>query len=260
MSTAFYPLGMVSSSNRATAEGYVSWKGDGEYSNPTSITSGNIRPFTNNDPNNNIAYAHGLPRPIKHYRRGTIAEIERKTGGHVTIQQAMETPGGFVQSTKLDCEPSFYGGNTLVSEWSPIINLTQKPQPGKMACDEHHTQIGGEVKKALSRTRTASTVVKKNYFQTSTEHLYNRCATFDQAESHYNSKNTGQCGTKCENLTIYKPSNQKFAQQGAVSSSTRLLDLQRNAIEKTSLTTPQPKNTPCVQYRRKGNTKLAHVI
>lgn len=241
MATAFYPLGMRLSSS--STEGYVSWKGDGQYSNPTSITSGNIRPLTNNDPTNNTVYKHGLPRPIKHYRRGTIAPIERKTGGHVSIRQAMEAPGGFIQSSSVGCEPPFYGGNTLISEWSPIINLTLKPQPGK--CDH-----GGEVKKALSRTRTASTVISKNYFQTSAEHLYNRCSTFDQAESHYNSINTGECGTKCENLTVYKPSNQKFAQQGAVSSSTRLLDLQRNAIEKGS-SKQEIKNTPCIVYRRK---------
>jgi hypothetical protein len=241
MSTAFYPLGMRLSSS--STEGYVSWKGDGQYSNPTSITSGNIRPLTNNDPTNNTVYKHGLPRPIKHYRRGTIAPIERKTGGHVSIRQAMETPGGFIQSSNVGCETPFYGGNTLVSEWSPIINLTMKPQPDKCV-------HGGEVKKALSRTRTASTVISKKYFQTSAEHLYNRCSTFDQAESHYNSNNTGECGTKCENLTVYKPSNQKFAQQGAVSSSTRLIDLQRNAIEKGS-SKQEIKNTPCIVYRRK---------
>jgi hypothetical protein len=242
MATAFYPLGMISHSNRSNPEGYVSWKGSDNYQNPISITSGNIRPLTNNDPTNDAAYSHGLPRPIKHYRRGTIADPSRMTNSHrVSISQTIDTPGGFVQNAENTC------GNTFVSSWSPIINLTEKPQLGKMSCDENNRQIGGEVQKALNRTRTASTILKPGYYQTSSEHLYNRCSTFDQIESHYRPT---VCGTKCTNDSVYKPSNPKFATQGAVSSSTRLLDLQRNAITKGS-STFEPKPTPCVQYRRR---------
>ena len=246
MATAFYPLGMTSYSNRTNSEGYVSWKGSGEYANPKSTTAGNIRPLTNNDPTNNATYSHGTPRPIKHYRRGTITDAGRRSGQITTISQAIETPGGFVQSIA-KCNN---GGNTLVSSWSPIINLTQKPQAGKMPCNATNNQpIGGEVKKALSRVRPASTIIKPNYFQTSAEHLYNRCSTFDQAESHYR-PNTSECGTKCANDSVYKPSNAKFAQQGAVSSSTRLLDLQRSAIEKGNQS-HEDKQIPCMRFRRK---------
>ena len=247
MATAFYPLGMISYSNRSNREGYVSWKGEGEHENPTSITAGNIRPLTNNDPTNNETYSHGIPRPIKHYRKGTIAEPGRHSGKSTSISQSIDTPGGFVQS--IECKSHYNGGNTLVSNWSPIINLTEKPQPGKMPCDANNKPIGGEVKKALNRVRPASTVLKQNYYQTSSEHLYNRCATFDQAESHY-MVNHSECDTKCANATVYKPSNQKFAQQGAVSSSTRLLDLQRSAIQ-TGTSLSQPKQPLCVPFRRK---------
>ena len=238
MATAFYPLGMVSHSNRSNCEGYISWKGTGSFENPISSTAGNIRPLTNNDPSNDATYSHGIPRPIKHYRRGTITDAGRRSGHITTISQAIELPGSFVQSIS-ECNN---GGNSLVSNWSPIINLTQKPQIGKMSC------TGGEVKKALNRCRPASTVIKQNYFQTSAEHLYNRCATFDQVESHYRPNNS-DCGTKCENNAVYKPSNAKFAQQGAVSSSTRLLDLQRNTVEKGSREVP--KQIPCLRFRRK---------
>lgn len=236
MSTAFYPLGMMSYSNRANREGYVSWKGSGDYVNPTSLTAGNIRPLTNNDPTNNDVYSHGIPRPIKHYRKGFLADPSRHSGTHVSISQAMETPGSFVQS--VDCHESF--GNTLVSEWSPIINLTHKPQPDKQHC------IGNEAKKALNRVRSANTILKPNYYQTSAELLYNRGSTFDQAESHYRPH---ECDTKCENQFVYKPSNARFAQQGAVSSSTRLLDIQRSAM---NAETNKTKKAPCIQYRRKG--------
>lgn len=236
MSTAFYPLGMISYSNRANREGYVSWKGSGDYANPTSLTAGNIRPLTNNDPTNDTEYRHGIPRPIKHYRKGFLADPSRHSGTHVSISQAMETPGSFVQS--VDCHESF--GNTLVSDWSPIINLTHKPQPDKQHC------IGNEAKKALQRVRSANTILKPNYYQTSAELLYNRGSTFDQAESHYRPH---ECDTKCENQFVYKPNNPRFSQQGAVSSSTRLLDIQRTAMNAESNKT---KKAPCVQYRRKG--------
>lgn len=239
MATAFYPLGMSSYSNRANRQGYTTWKGSGDYANPTSMTASNIRPLTNNDPTNDTVYKHGLPRPMKHYRKGTIFDPARHSGTHVTISQAMEMPGGFVQSA--DCEAEIGDGNRLVSEWAPIINLTHKPQPDQQHC------IGNEAKKALGRVRSANTILKPNYYQTTAELLYNRCSTFDQAESHY--RTTHDCGTKCENSHVYKPSNAKFAQQGAVSSSTRLLDLQQTALNKGPKTY-EIKKAPCVQYRR----------
>lgn len=244
MATAFYPLGMIHGAN--SSKGYVSWKGSGAYANPTSIASGNIRPLTNNDATNDAMYRHGLPRPIKHYRRGTIAHPERRSGNAVFISQTMETPGGFVQSTH---DATCSTGNEFTSDWSPIINLTQKPQPGKMSCALDNHIVGGEADKARRRVRSASTILKKNYYQTSAEHLYNRCKTFDQTESHYRPSQLN-CDTLCENSSVYKPNNTKFAQQGAVSSSTRIVDLQRSSIEKGNASYQQ-KQIPCVPYRRR---------
>ena len=244
MATAFYPLGMIhgATANRA----YVSWKGSGEYANPTSVTYGNIRPLTNNDPTNDAVYRHGLPRPIKHYRRGTIANADRRSGNSVSISQAMETPGGFVQSNRgADCST----GNEFVSDWSPICNLTQKPQPGQMTCATDGHIIGSEANKAIRRVRSASTILKKNYYQTSAEHLYNRCKTFDQVESHY-MPSPLNCNTICDNSSVYKPSNEKFAKQGAVSSSTRIVDLKKASIEKGTASY-KDKQPPCIPFRRR---------
>lgn len=244
MATAFYPLGMIhgATSNRA----YVSWKGSGEYANPTAVTSGNIRPLLNNDPTNDIAYKHGLPRPIKHYRRGTIADPSRRSGNSVSISKTMETPGGFVQSIG---DASCSTGNEFVSDWSPIRNLTQKPQPGKMACASDGHIIGSESNKALRRVRSASTILKKDYYQTSAEHLYNRCKTFDQIESHY-MPSPLNCNTICENSSVYKPNNEHFAKQGAVSSSTRIVDLKRTTTA-TASSTYKNKQPLCVPFRRR---------
>lgn len=78
MSTAFYPLGMRTypasgySQKSSSEKGYVTWKGTGVFSNPVGNTSGHIRPLTNKDPGNIFQTGFGLPRPIKHFRKGRL--------------------------------------------------------------------------------------------------------------------------------------------------------------------------------------------
>jgi hypothetical protein len=72
MSTAFYPLGMKTYNNHVPQGGYKPWKGTGVFSNPVGITASHIRPLTNNDSGNVFPTGFGLPRPIKHYRKGRV--------------------------------------------------------------------------------------------------------------------------------------------------------------------------------------------
>jgi len=51
---------------------YISWKGTGINSNPVGTAPGHIRPLTNNDPGNVFQTGFGLPRPIKHFRKGRV--------------------------------------------------------------------------------------------------------------------------------------------------------------------------------------------
>ena len=76
MSSAFYPQGMNSWNNRTPQGGYKSWKGKGVFSNPVGVTATHIRPLTNNDPGNIFPTGFGLPRPIKHYRKGTVIPVQ----------------------------------------------------------------------------------------------------------------------------------------------------------------------------------------
>lgn len=79
MSSAVYPLGM----NSMPASGYThkstyynkqyaSWKGTGVNSFPIGSAPGHIRPLTNNDTGNIFPTRFGLPRPIKHFRKGRV--------------------------------------------------------------------------------------------------------------------------------------------------------------------------------------------
>ena len=82
MSTAFYPLGMRTYpasgyNHRSSSEkGYITWKGTGVFSNPVGTTAGHIRPLTNKDPGNIFQTGFGLPRPIKHFRKGRVIKAE----------------------------------------------------------------------------------------------------------------------------------------------------------------------------------------
>jgi hypothetical protein len=87
MSTAFYPLGMKSMpssgyNHKSTYfnKQYISWKGTGVNSNPVGSAPGHIRPLTNNDPGNVFPTGFGLPRPIKHFRKGRVIPPNEITG------------------------------------------------------------------------------------------------------------------------------------------------------------------------------------
>ena len=224
MSSAFYPQGMNSWNNRLPQGGYKSWKGSGVFSNPVTVTSTHIRPLTNNDPGNVFPTGFGLPRPIKHYRKGTVIPvpvlvqdpnnlgqyIEQRlidyninravkssigsslgggNGGTGLIAQLNDIPGSFIvkdnsvssEINKIDSECATCQGVGGVSSWSPINNLTEKPQPNVtnplLCCNQQ--------RKARQRVLGANTNVKKNYYQTTGMYLYNRCQTFQQRQFNF---------------------------------------------------------------------------
>jgi hypothetical protein len=210
MSSAFYPLGMNSWNNRLPQGGYKTWKGSGPYQNPIGVTSTNIRPLTNNDYGNVFPTGFGLPRPIKHYRKGTVTKTDTNidnesikynlnrnvkssvgsslsggSGGFGMISQVIDNPGStsikenLTQNSGDVCDTC--DGIKIVSDWYPINNLTEKPQENVtnsiLCCNQP--------RKAKRRVLGANTNVKKNYFQTSYMYLYNRCQTFKQREFNF---------------------------------------------------------------------------
>jgi hypothetical protein len=87
MSSAFYPLGMNSKpasgyNHESTTynKQYIPWKGTGVNSFPVGTAPGHIRPLTNNDPGNVFQTGFGLPRPIKHFRKGRVIPPQPITG------------------------------------------------------------------------------------------------------------------------------------------------------------------------------------
>ena len=208
MSTATYPLGMESYNNRQLLGGYKTWKGDGVFSNPVSITAGNVRPLTNRDPTNVYPSKHGLPRPLKwQYRKGTTVPVPvivvdqydpskyvyisndrqvKSSVGSSLVGQTIDKPGSFSvkennllevnEEIKLNKDCKTCQGIGLTTNYYPQTNLTNNPLPVtesiQLCCNEQ--------RKALRRCRPASTNLKKNYYTTLQQYRQNRCQTYDQ--------------------------------------------------------------------------------
>jgi len=212
MSTAFYPLGMSSYNNHLPQGGYKTWKGDGLNSNPIGVTSGNIRPLTNNDMGNVFETGFGLPRPMKHYRKGTVISVApvvvedpnnpgnfteislinynlnrlvKSSNGGSLVGQLLDKPGGTitkqntyydsVQLREADCKACT--GIGIVTDYYPNMGyLSENPEPktqsNQFCCNAQ--------RKARRRVLPASTVLKKNYYTTNAQYLQNRCRTFEQ--------------------------------------------------------------------------------
>jgi len=217
MSSAFYPLGMKSYNNHVNQGGYKSWKGDGVLSNPVGITSGTIRPLTNNDPTNNYPTKFGLPRPIKHARKGRgftstviiqnpenptdyievdINRCNKSSSGGTLVKQMIDTPGGFSVSQntsnevtnidKLNTDCKNCAGIGIVASYYPNnLYLTDNPEPTV----ENNVLCCNAERKARRRVTYASTNLKKNYYTALQQYRQNRCKTYDQRVFNFQSNN-----------------------------------------------------------------------
>jgi len=200
MATAFYPQGM---SHNTFPRSYKTWKGTGYFSNPIGITSGNIRPYTNFDLTNSVIYKPGLPRPIKHYRKGISAntnteyqenrEVTSSRGSNL-VSQLIDLPGCYttlqntidevdnIEYTNKLC--SKFRGIAMVKDIYPNVNYYENPP---VIMKEGNTPIFLKTtdfccsapKNALNLLRT-STNLKQNYYTTNYQYLQNRCQTYDQ--------------------------------------------------------------------------------
>jgi hypothetical protein len=223
MSSAFYPLGMKSYNNHVPQGGYRTWKGTGVNSNPVGVAASHIRPLTNNDPGNVFQTGFGLPRPIKHYRKGRVIPAEPivlnpsnpaqqslinynlnrivkssdgsslggGSGGLGLLGQMIDNPGGYVvkqnSTVKLpdeDCR-TCEGVGIVATYYPNIPYLTENPEP----TTQTHLLCCNDERKALRRVLPASTILKKNYYTTHTQYLQNRCQTYQQRAFNFQSPN-----------------------------------------------------------------------
>lgn len=253
-----------------------SWKGDVNYTYPVGSVPVNIRPMTNKDYSNNITNKFGLPKPIKHYRKGrTIINYNipdsdkswqqlnsavKSTSRGYLISNTIDKPAGnYTISTEstsncLNCDVNSSGHviNALVNNTTTITNVPEKENITNYFCCNSQ-------KNALKRVRPASTNLSKNYYTTLQQYRQARCKTYDQKVFNFESttenlpENTylAHCypNTAACKLSVYKPNNIKYSQQGSVSSSLNTMNKNVETITSNAYSlnkTTQPGGNPFI--------------
>jgi hypothetical protein len=139
MSSAFYPLGMKTYNNHVPQGGYKTWKGTGILSNPVGVTASHIRPLTNLDPGNIFPTGFGLPRPIKHYRKGRVIPypdsiiVNNSDNPAETVETSLiqYNLNRLVKSSKGQSLGGGFGGRGLINQMmdTPGSYLVKQNQP-----------------------------------------------------------------------------------------------------------------------------------
>lgn len=220
---------------------------------------------------NDYQSAFGTARPLKIWRKQLIPPKKTASASRVSGSQ-LSRPGGSVStSTYVDC-PSCADNTNVASINTMVFGnnaylTTATPNKLFDNADYINDPANNIYDKCISCDpvsniiKSGKTKLNKNYYTTTKAYLYARCQTFDQkatpekragityidangypvypSDSATGSQvyNTANCSTVCEGTgkrvsTIYKPNNTNYAVQGAVDSSTRMMRLRQQAMNK----------------------------
>lgn len=215
MSSSLYDTNLFGSYNNSVNQGKIdSWKGVGIYSFQSGNMAKDTRPYWNKDYTNDTQGAFGKPRPLKHFRKARVipqfiniqspedssqyieidlneprivrsAVLNNMTtqmnwipGGYSIVPNSPTEIGNFEKSVK-DCVNC--NATTVVSNWKPTANLTEKPEPNTqsrmLCCNDEY--------KARRRVRPPSTLTQRNYYVNNKQYLQNRCITFNQRQFNF---------------------------------------------------------------------------
>lgn len=257
--------------NGTTSQPYESWKGIvGSYPVWNSIVPSNSRPSTNGAMANPEDYqsAFGTARPLKHWRKQLVPPVPNSSSSKASGNQLSRPGGAVATNTSVACpscadSQSVVSVNTLVFGNNAYLTATTPNTMcgnGAVITDPANNEFGKCISgdPETNVIKTGSTLLKKNYYQTTKAYLYSRGQTFAQKSTTErrpgvtyidqdgnpvwptNSANGSQvydiptCPTVCSDslpvTTIYKPNNVNYGVQGAVDSSTRMMRLKQQAM------------------------------
>lgn len=252
---------------------YESWKGpSGSYPVWNAITPSNSRPASNGAMENPEDYqsAFGTARPLKHWRKQLVppvkssssakasGDILNRPGGSVSINTSVLCPSCDDSQSVASVNTLVFGNNAYLTNSTPnptydggaTVTNPDSNEYGKcVSCDPESNVI-----------KTGTTLLNKQYYQTTKGYLYSRGQTFSQKATPVKRAgvtyvdpegnplfptdyangpqmfNVPNCPTVCDDnqpvATIYKPNNPNYAVQGAVDSSTRIMRLKQQAMNK----------------------------
>jgi len=166
-----------------------------------------------------LLIAYNVNRAIKSSNGSSLGG---GNGGTGLLSQMMDMPSSFIvkdngsaglteqqiglvntviqddKGVNIEAECKNCNGVGIVSNWMPINNLSENPEPNVtnplLCCNQQ--------RKAIQRVLPTNTNVKKNYYQTTYMYLYNRCQTFQQRQFNFI---TGSVDKKIEQLFLAYP-------------------------------------------------------
>jgi len=250
---------------------YISWKGrNGNWVGgvPTSSQPSTNGPSTNP---NDYQSAFGTARPLKVWRKQLVPpNITYSSLRRVGVDQ-VNAPGGIVSlgdaSNCVSCVGSGNVGSTTTTVFGNYSYLTTETPNQFYNNATYFTDISDNIyNKCISCDpesnviKSSTTLLSKKYYTTMGAYLQSKCRTYDQKSSPLQRSgityvdaqgnplwpsdsnngpqvfNTPNCPKGCQSgatvTTIYKPNNVNFGVQGAVDSSTRLLRLKQQTVNK----------------------------
>ena len=263
---------------------YKTWKGAKlENQSTISAVAVNSRPVNDSTPvfinqRRPIASKHnakGRANPIKHWRRQLMPTQgnqgnQGQITGRVSVSQVMDRPGGSVYLAKANstkpptCNPTDLLKTQLITNY--LYNYYVNPNcTNSSNCGTDSNGRKVPIYNPQKIRRPASTIVKKDYYQTHSAYLKGRVKTYNQNQTiapikdikyflpsangpatfiHPTDNPNGtqvyhsiyctdvSCNSSDSRMVriIYKPSNFNYSQQGAVSSNLRIANLQKQTI------------------------------
>jgi len=238
MSSSYYPMGMRVNNYPSK---YISWKSPVNY----EIVPRNIKPFTNKDPLNVDNSVSRRARPIKHYRKGifvntdNINRVSKSDNGMPRLLESIQDmPGNRTIDTTKNSEtcngvPIIYLNNKLYNDTdTPVYTNTDT-----LCCNKE--------KDALKRVIPNSGNTPPTYYSSFSQYIHGRGNTYEQNAFDFERILNPALNTyvinnvynknKCPKVSVYKPNNKQYANEGAVSSGTRVLKLSTTTIERSKL-------------------------
>lgn len=196
----------------------------------------NSRPFHNSDSAlSTLQRTPYAPNPIKHWRKQISPYYKTASSKQVSIDQIMAPSTSIsVADNSVDCDTE---NKQLLKE-----NITILSQCNGLkidgSLDSEARCIGG----TNNVRRSASTNIKKNYYRSNSSYLKAKCKTYAEnsslgtknSDGTYMSTKCSDDALDCNKPIVYKVSNSKFSQQGAVSSSANILRKKNDAITRNN--------------------------
>lgn len=248
---------------------YESWKGSTWVGAVSSNSQPSSNGTTSNP--NDYQSAFGTARPLKIWRKQLLPpKITYSSLRRVGVEQ-INNPGGSVllgdASNCIECAGAGNVASISVNVFGNYSKLTPNTPNNIYSNGVYFTDVSENIfNKCISCDpesnviKSGVTLLNKKYYTTTSSYLQSRCQTFQQKSTpqqraginYVNSQgvplwptdspngpqvfNTPNCPTNCSPgvsvSTIYKPNNVNYGVQGAVDSSTRLMRLKQQTVNK----------------------------